>query len=116
MQNIEPLRFFLAEDRGDDRVDEGLDRTVPEGGDETTHDEQIVSEVCVASLGDEVGGYSEDRPDDVAAAGEEHRRLVADLVDKKAEKDDTHGKGPDADPGENAELLLVEIELGAPHS
>jgi hypothetical protein len=115
VKDVQPLRLFLAEDRGDDGVDESLDRAVAESRDEAADDEQVVGEVGVPPLGDEVGADAEDGPDQVAGAGEQHRCLVAHLVDEEAEENDAHGKRPDPDACEDAQLLLVQIKLFSPN-
>ena len=101
VQDVEPMRFVVAVDRGDDRVDHRFDRAVGQRVDERGDVEHL-----------EVGRENrQQRRDDVAHEGEDHRRAVADAVDDQAEQNDRDGERIEADAVDDALLLFGEIEL-----
>ena len=100
MQDVQPLRLVLAEDRSHHRIDEGLHRAIG-------HRDEQRTPVEIRKAG---GAQCEHQRHHVAACGKQRYRFVADAVNDQAEENDAQRKRPHARPIDGSLLRLGQVE------
>ena len=104
VEDVQPGRLVLAVDAGDQRVDDGFDRTRAQCADDAAPVEHAVA----------IGEDGHEREGHMTGEREDHRLAVADAVDDEAEQDDAHAERPQARTEERPHFRFTESERGLP--
>ena len=116
VEDVEPVRLRAREQRGRQRVDDGLAGAVGQRENEAAQVEAPVSRFLVAADGKVHGRgrQGDDGRQDVEREGDGHDAAVTPLIHHEAEGDDRDGEAPQAGPGDLAQLELREAVLLPP--
>ncbi len=113
VQDVQPLRLRVGEERGDDRIDHRLDRPVAERHHKRSDVQDPVApdpEHLHQGLGEEEDQCGRQ----VGHKRKGHRLAVTDPVDDQAEQDDADGERPETDAENLPFFRLGQAEVALP--